>query len=78
MFVLTKDNVTYFFSTDDKWMHIMPASTVFIIILSTFTGVALTVGAGFFIKKTLEYPRHKVGEFDVRYSPLAQETTLEM
>ena len=78
--VLTQGNVTYMFSAQNNsnWFKKLPASTIFIAVLSTIGGIALTFGAVFYIKKMIEYPQHQPGNgFKVRYSPLAQEATLE-
>ncbi len=80
LWILTQGNVTYMFSEENpsNWFKKLPASTIFIVVLCTIGGIALTFGAVFYIKKMIEYPHHQPGSgFKVRYSPLVQEATLE-
>ena len=79
LWILRKVNKTYVFTTEKSWLHGIQPGLVFLMILASIAGIALSFGAIFFLKKMLEYSRHRTntGDFKVRYSPISQEATLE-
>ena len=79
LWVLGKANKTYVFTTAKSWLHKVQPGLVFLMILASIAGIALSFGAIFFLKKMMEYSRHRTssGDFKVRYSPINQEATLE-
>ncbi len=79
LWLLGKANKTYVISAQISWLHDVPPGVIFSIVLASIAGITLLFGAIFFLKKMMEYSRHRpfAGDFSVRYSPVSQEATLE-
>lgn len=79
LWILGKTNKKYVFTTAKSWLHGIQPGLVFLMVLASIAGIALSFGAIFFLKKMMEYSRHRTssGDFKVRYSPISQEATLE-
>ena len=79
LWILGKTNKKYVFTTEKSWLHGIQPGLVFLMVFASIAGVALSFGAIFFLKKVMEYSRHRAssGDFKVRYSPISQEATLE-
>ncbi len=79
LWLISKSDKTYVFTTRRSWLSGIHPGLVFLTVLASIGGIVLLFGAIFFLKKMLEYSRHRTysGDFKVQYSPVSQEATLE-
>lgn len=79
LWLVGEANRTYIFTKPPLCIPPPNPLLTFLMVFAIIAGVALSFGAVFFIKKMIEYSRHRTntGDFKVRYSPVSQEATLD-